>query len=42
MKTWECPEQARAIVCRHNMKEYGVAGRMCLNDKDASFPYSFS
>jgi prepilin-type N-terminal cleavage/methylation domain-containing protein/prepilin-type processing-associated H-X9-DG protein len=35
-------KQAQAIICRNNMKEYGVAGRMYLDDNDATFPYSFS
>jgi len=35
-------KQAQTIVCRNNMKNYGIAGRMYLDDHDGSFPYSFS
>jgi len=35
-------KQVRIIVCRHNLKEYGVAARMYLDDNDGFFPYSFT
>jgi prepilin-type N-terminal cleavage/methylation domain-containing protein/prepilin-type processing-associated H-X9-DG protein len=35
-------EQARSVVCRNNLKEYGIAGRMYLDDNENTFPYSFS
>ena len=35
-------KQARDIMCKHNLKEYGLAARMYLDDNEGSFPYSFS
>jgi hypothetical protein len=35
-------KQARGILCRHNLKNYGLAGRLYLDDNDNVFPYSFS
>jgi len=34
--------QARTIICRKNLTQYGVAGRMYLDDWDGLFPHSFS
>ena len=34
--------QARTIICRKNLSQYGLAARMYLDDFDGSFPYSFS
>ena len=34
-------KQARDIICRHNLKEYGLAARMYIDDNEGSFPYSF-
>ena len=34
--------QARTIVCRKNLSQYGLASRMYLDDWDGNFPYSFS
>ena len=34
-------KQARAIVCRKNLSQYGLAARMYLDDNEGSFPYSF-
>ncbi|MEJ2703775.1 MAG: prepilin-type N-terminal cleavage/methylation domain-containing protein [Sedimentisphaerales bacterium] len=34
-------KQARGLLCRHNLKNYGVAGRMYLDDYDGVFPHSF-
>lgn len=34
--------QARTIVCRKNLSQYGLASRMYLDDFDGTFPYSFS
>ncbi len=31
-------KQAREIACRSNLKQYGVAGNMYLNDNDQKFP----
>jgi prepilin-type N-terminal cleavage/methylation domain-containing protein/prepilin-type processing-associated H-X9-DG protein len=31
-------KQARFIVCRSNLNQYGIAGRMYLSDNDESFP----
>jgi prepilin-type N-terminal cleavage/methylation domain-containing protein/prepilin-type processing-associated H-X9-DG protein len=31
-------KQAREIVCRSNLKQYGIAGSMYLNDNDQKFP----
>ena len=33
--------QARAIICRNNLKQYGLASNMYLGDWDGNFPYSF-
>ena len=35
-------KQARAIICRNNLKQYGLASNMYLGDWDGNFPYSFS
>ncbi len=35
-------KQVRGILCRSNLKQYGLAARMYLDDNDGSFPYSFS
>ncbi len=35
-------KQARDMICRANLKEYGVAGRLYLDDNDGDFPYSFT
>lgn len=35
-------KQARDIVCRNNLKNYGMAGRLYLDDHNGDFPYSFS
>jgi prepilin-type N-terminal cleavage/methylation domain-containing protein/prepilin-type processing-associated H-X9-DG protein len=34
-------KQAQGIVCRNNLKNYGMAGRLYLDDNDGVFPYSF-
>ena len=34
--------QVRGILCRANLNQYGLAGRMYLDDNDGSFPYSFT
>ncbi len=34
-------KQARAIICRNNLKQYGLATKMYLGDWDGNFPYSF-
>jgi prepilin-type N-terminal cleavage/methylation domain-containing protein/prepilin-type processing-associated H-X9-DG protein len=34
--------QAKAILCRKNLSQYGLAGRMYLDDWEGQFPYSFS
>lgn len=31
-------KQARDLICRSNLKEYGVAGRMYLDDNNGNFP----
>ena len=35
-------KQARTIICKHKLGQYGLAGRMYLDDHDGTFPYSFS
>jgi len=35
-------KQARAIICRNNLRQYGLASKMYLDDWDGNFPYSFS
>jgi prepilin-type N-terminal cleavage/methylation domain-containing protein len=35
-------KQARAIICKNNLSQYGLASRMYLNDFEGDFPYSFS
>jgi len=35
-------KQARGIICKSNLKEYGLGARMYLDDNDGSFPYSFT
>jgi prepilin-type N-terminal cleavage/methylation domain-containing protein/prepilin-type processing-associated H-X9-DG protein len=34
--------QARSIICRKNLSQYGIAGRMYLDDNEGRFPYSFT
>jgi prepilin-type N-terminal cleavage/methylation domain-containing protein/prepilin-type processing-associated H-X9-DG protein len=34
--------QARTIVCRKKLSQYGLASRMYLDDFDGNFPYSFT
>ena len=34
--------QAKAITCRNNLRQYGLASKMYLDDFDGSFPYSFN
>ena len=34
--------QARASICKSNLREYGLSGRMYGDDNDGYFPYSFS
>ena len=31
-------KQARFVVCRSNLNQYGIAGRMYLSDNDENFP----
>jgi len=31
-------KQAREIMCRNNLKNYGLAGRLYLDDNDSVFP----
>lgn len=33
--------QAQLTVCRNNLRNYGVTGRMYSDDNDGEFPYSF-
>ncbi len=35
-------KQARAILCKNNLKQYGLGSKMYLGDWDGDFPYSFS
>ncbi|MFH1883567.1 MAG: type II secretion system protein [Planctomycetota bacterium] len=35
-------KQARGIICKANLKEYGLGARMYLDDNDGGFPYSFT
>jgi prepilin-type N-terminal cleavage/methylation domain-containing protein/prepilin-type processing-associated H-X9-DG protein len=35
-------KQARGLLCQHNLKNYGMAGRLYLDDNDGGFPYSFN
>lgn len=35
-------KQARGILCKNNLKQYGLGSKMYLDDWDGSFPYSFS
>ncbi len=35
-------KQVRDIKCKHNLKQYGLAARMYLDDNEGSFPYSFT
>ena len=34
-------KQARTIVCRSNLNQYGLAARLYIDDNDGSLPYSF-
>ena len=35
-------KQARTIICRKNLSQYGIASRMYLDDNEGRFPYSFT
>jgi prepilin-type N-terminal cleavage/methylation domain-containing protein/prepilin-type processing-associated H-X9-DG protein len=35
-------KQVKNIICRANLKQYGLAAKMYLDDWDGNFPYSFS
>jgi prepilin-type N-terminal cleavage/methylation domain-containing protein/prepilin-type processing-associated H-X9-DG protein len=35
-------KQARQILCRNNLKQYGLGSKMYLDDWDGNFPYSFT
>jgi prepilin-type N-terminal cleavage/methylation domain-containing protein len=35
-------KQARDIMCKSNLNEYGIASRMYLDDNEGNFPYSFT
>ena len=35
-------KQVWGILCRSKLNQYGLAGRMYLDDNDGSFPYSFT
>jgi len=35
-------KQARNMICRANLNQYGLAARMYLDDNEGSFPYSFT
>jgi len=35
-------KQVWTILCRSNLNQYGLAGRMYLDDNDGGFPYSFT
>jgi prepilin-type N-terminal cleavage/methylation domain-containing protein/prepilin-type processing-associated H-X9-DG protein len=35
-------EQARFVICKANLHQYGLAGRMYLDDNDHRFPYTFT
>jgi len=35
-------EQTRGVICRANLRQYGLAGRMYIDDHDNYFPYSFT
>ncbi|MFB0552762.1 MAG: type II secretion system protein [Phycisphaerae bacterium] len=35
-------KQARGIMCKANLKEYGFGARMYLDDNEGYFPYSFT
>ncbi|UCC98835.1 MAG: type II secretion system protein [Phycisphaerales bacterium] len=34
-------KQAQEIICRSNLKQYGLSARMYIDDNDGNFPYSF-
>jgi len=34
--------QAQLTVCRNNLRNYGLTGRMYSDDNDGEFPYSFT
>ena len=34
-------KQGQTVVCRSNLKNYGIAGRLYLDDYDGVFPHSF-
>jgi prepilin-type N-terminal cleavage/methylation domain-containing protein len=35
-------KQARNVICKNNLSQYGLASRMYLDDNNGDFPYSFS
>jgi prepilin-type N-terminal cleavage/methylation domain-containing protein/prepilin-type processing-associated H-X9-DG protein len=35
-------KQTRDVICRANLKQYGLGARMYLDDYDSTFPYSFT
>jgi len=35
-------KQARTVMCRNNLRQYGLAARMYIDDNDGSMPYSFT
>jgi len=35
-------KQARGIICRNNLSQYGLAARMYIDDNDGVMPYSFT
>jgi len=35
-------KQARAILCKNNLKQYGLGSNMYLGDWEGNFPYSFT
>ncbi len=35
-------KQARALICKNNLKQYGLGSKMYLDDWDGNFPYSFT
>jgi prepilin-type N-terminal cleavage/methylation domain-containing protein/prepilin-type processing-associated H-X9-DG protein len=35
-------KQARTVMCRSNLGQYGLASRMYIDDNDGTFPYSFT
>jgi prepilin-type N-terminal cleavage/methylation domain-containing protein/prepilin-type processing-associated H-X9-DG protein len=35
-------KQARTVMCRSNLGQYGLAARMYIDDNEGTFPYSFT